>query len=70
MPKQVTAFESRHGSLVKDKRVAIEQIIAGCGLGEVSAALGDNGDVEVNRLRDAILEAAQIIKSRKNPTNR
>jgi len=63
--KPITCYEGAHGNLKKSQEAAVCDIIAAAGCGTVASAIGSNNDIEVVRVREAILWAADKIRKRK-----
>lgn len=61
--KPVQAYEGHDGNLVRGKEAAIAEIIGEATWGDVRSAMGQNQDINIIRLRVAILEAAAIIRT-------
>jgi hypothetical protein len=76
MLKRVTGFEGASGSFKTSERDAIADIIANAQFGHASRMLSGEPDdqssfcIEVQRLRMAIIAAAEIIKKQKSKPRR
>lgn len=63
--KRLDGFEGANGTFCASEEDAIASILAGVEWGQIHSALADNGDINVSRIRAAILRAAEIIQKKK-----